>query len=185
MPQCTSKVKLNKTKSTKSKEPGHVRRRIDALTAIELKSVLGHPYTMADPISIAAFTMTLVGVAYKIGEGVEKFTEIDANIRDFRETIRNLHAALRSVARTLEQHPTQLPFEREHHQDIYRILKSCSVTLDRLRSALPELALNAGVIGKAVASFKATLKTSVVRDLVSHITSYTQVLQLSLITLSL
>ncbi|KAF6809424.1 ankyrin repeat protein [Colletotrichum sojae] len=140
---------------------------------------------MADPLSIAAFAITMVGVAYKIVEGAEKFMEIDANIRDFRETIRNLYAALRNVARILEQHPTQLPFEREHHQDIYRILKSCSLTLERLRSALPELAANAGPIDRAVASFKATLKTSVVRDLVSHVTSYTQVLQLSLITLSL
>ncbi|KAF6835394.1 ankyrin repeat protein [Colletotrichum musicola] len=144
---------------------------------------------MADPISIAAFTMTLVGVALKIGEGAGKFLEetkgIDANIRDFRETIRNLYAALRNVARTLEQHPTQLPFEREHHQDIYRILKSCSSTLERLRLALPELAPNPGPIERARANLQATLKTSVVRDLVSHITSYTQVLQLSLITLSL
>ncbi|KAF6828556.1 ankyrin repeat protein [Colletotrichum plurivorum] len=142
-----------------------------------------------DPISIAAFTMTLVGVAIKIVEGTAKFVEetraIDASIRDFHETIRNLYAALRNVARILEQHPTQLPFEREHHQDIYRILKSCSGALERLRSALPELAPNPGPIAKARASFAATLKTSVVRDLVSHISSYTQVLQLSLITLSL
>lgn len=144
---------------------------------------------MTDPISIAAFTMTLVGVAFKIVEGSGKFVEetrgIDASIQDFHETIRSLYSALRNVARTLEQHPTQLPFEREHHQDIYRILRSCSGTLERLRSALPELAPNPGPIAKARASFSATLKTNVVRDLVSHISSYTQVLQLSLITLSL
>ncbi|KAK2767263.1 ankyrin repeat protein [Colletotrichum kahawae] len=142
-----------------------------------------------DPISISAFTMTLVGVAGKIVEGTAKFVEetkiIDSSIRDFHETIRNLYAALRNVARILDQHPTQLPFEREHHQDIYRILKSCSGALERLRSALPELAQNSSPIAKARASFTATLKTSVIRDLVSHITSYTQVLQLSLITLSL
>ncbi|KAF4827359.1 26S proteasome non-ATPase regulatory subunit 10 [Colletotrichum tropicale] len=142
-----------------------------------------------DPISISAFTMTLVGVAGKIVEGTAKFVEetkmIDSSIRDFHETIRNLYAALRNVARILDQHPTQLPFEREHHQDIYRILKSCSGALERLRSALPELAQNSGPIARARASFTATLKQSVIRDLVSHITSYTQVLQLSLITLSL
>ncbi|KAL0939712.1 ankyrin repeat protein [Colletotrichum truncatum] len=142
-----------------------------------------------DPLSIAAFTMTLIGVAGKVVEGTAKFVEetkmIDTSIRDFHETIRNLYTALRNVARILDQHPTQFPFEREHHQDIFRILKSCSGALERLRSALPELAQNPGPIAKARASFSATLKTSVIRDLVSHITSYTQVLQLSLITLSL
>ncbi|OHW90818.1 ankyrin repeat protein [Colletotrichum incanum] len=142
-----------------------------------------------DPLSIAAFTLQLVGVAGKIIEGTGKFVQeskvVHSSISDFLETISNLHAALRNVARILNQHPHQLSFEREHHQDIYRILESCKGSLDRLHAELPELAKNPGPIDKAMASFAMTLKSNVIRDSVSHITSYTQVLQLSLITLSL
>ncbi|KDN71552.1 hypothetical protein CSUB01_03765 [Colletotrichum sublineola] len=142
-----------------------------------------------DPLSIAAFTLQIVGIAGKIIEGTGKFVQesrtIGSSINDFLETISNLHAALRNVARILEQHPYQLPYEREHHQDIFRILKSCKASLDRLYAELPELAKNPGPIDKARASFAMTLKSNVIRDSVSHITSYTQVLQLSMITLSL
>ncbi|WYZ34105.1 hypothetical protein EsH8_I_000381 [Colletotrichum jinshuiense] len=142
-----------------------------------------------DPLSIAAFAIQMVGIAGKIVEGTGKFVQeskaISSSIGDFHETIRNLHAALRNVARILQQHPQQLSFEREHHQDIYQILKSCRTSLDRLQGELPELAENPGPIDKARTSFAMTLKSVVIRDLVSHITSYTQVLQLSLITLSL
>ncbi|OLN96080.1 Ankyrin repeat and protein kinase domain-containing protein 1 [Colletotrichum chlorophyti] len=144
---------------------------------------------MADPLSIAAFAIQMVGIAGKIVEGTGKFIQeakaIPASIADFRETIRNLHIALRNVARVLDQHPQQLPFEREHHQDIYNILKSCRISLERLQEELPQLADNPGPIDKARSSFAMTLKSNVIRDHVSHITSYTQVLQLSLITLSL
>jgi len=142
-----------------------------------------------DPLSIAAFTVQMVGIAGKIIEGTGKFVQeskaVHSNIDEFLETISNLHAALRNVARILKQHPYQLSYEREHHQDIFRILKSCKVSLDRLCAELPELAKNPGPIDKARASFAMTLKSNVIRDSVSHITSYTQVLQLSLITLSL
>ncbi|KAJ0322242.1 hypothetical protein COL5a_008851 [Colletotrichum fioriniae] len=131
----------------------------------------------------------MVGIAGKIVEGTGKFVQeskaISSSICEFHETIRNLHAALRNVARILKQHPHQLSFEREHHQDIYQILKSCRSSLDRLQKELPELDDKPGPIDKARASFAMTLKSVVIRDLVSHITSYTQVLQLSLITLSL
>ncbi|GKT82535.1 LOW QUALITY PROTEIN: ankyrin repeat protein [Colletotrichum tofieldiae] len=142
-----------------------------------------------DPLSIAAFTLQLVGIAGKIIEGTGKFVQesrvVHSSISDFLETISNLHAALLNVARILNQHPRQHPFEKEHHQDIYRILKSCKGSLDRLKAELPELAKNPGPIDKARASFAMTLKSNVIRDSVSHITSFTQVLQLSLITLSL
>ncbi|UQC81010.1 uncharacterized protein CLUP02_06496 [Colletotrichum lupini] len=142
-----------------------------------------------DPLSIAAFALQMVGIAGKIVEGTGKFVQeskaISSSICEFHETIRNLHAALRNVARILKQHPHQLSFEREHHQDIYQILKSCRSSLDRLQKELPELDDKPGPIDKARASFTMTLKSVVIRDLVSHITSYTQVLQLSLITLSL
>ncbi|OHF01215.1 hypothetical protein CORC01_03530 [Colletotrichum orchidophilum] len=142
-----------------------------------------------DPLSIAAFALQMVGIAGKIVEGTGKFVQeskaIASSICEFHETIRNLYAALRNVARILKQHPHQLSFEREHHQDIYQILKSCRSSLDRLQKELPELDDKPGPIDKARASFAMTLKSVVIRDLISHITSYTQVLQLSLITLSL
>ncbi|OBR16202.1 Ankyrin repeat protein [Colletotrichum higginsianum IMI 349063] len=142
-----------------------------------------------DPLSIAAFTLQMASIAGKIIEGTGKFVAearaVRSNIDEFKDTISNLHAALHNVARTFKQHPHQLPFEREHHQDIYRILKSCKSSLDRLYAELPELAKDPGPLDKATASFVMTLRSNVIRDSVSHISSYTQVLQLSLTTLTL
>ncbi|GJC91551.1 ankyrin repeat protein [Colletotrichum higginsianum] len=131
-----------------------------------------------DPLSIAAFTLQMASIAGKIIEGTGKFVAearaVRSNIDEFKDTISNLHAALHNVARTFKQHPHQLPFEREHHQDIYRILKSCKSSLDRLYAELPELAKDPGPLDKATASFVMTLRSNIhkeIRELTNAIRS--------------
>lgn len=143
-----------------------------------------------DPLSIAAFVVTIVHVTGKLSDGLGRFSNdqraVPAVISEFHETIQNLHAALLNISRVLE-HPqaVQLPSETEHYRDIHRILRSCKTSLERLRDELPELAENSGLIERAKSSLAMSLKRNVIQTLQSNISSYTQVLQLSLITLSL
>ena len=143
-----------------------------------------------DPLSIAAFVVTIVHVTGKLSDGVGRFCNdqrtVPAAISEFQETIQNLHAALLNIGRVLNHHPeNQLPSEKEHNRDICRILKSCKVALERLRDELPELAEKAGLMERAKSTLSLSLKRNVIRGLLSNISSYTPVLQLSLITLSL
>ena len=143
-----------------------------------------------DPLSIAAFVITIVHVTGKLSDGIGRFGNdqrtVPVAIAEFQETIQNLHAALLNIVRVLDhRQATPLPSEKEHNRDIHRILKSCKTALERLRDELPELAENPGPLDRAKSALSLSLKRNVIRALLSNITSYTQVLQLSLITLSL
>ncbi|KAL2752086.1 hypothetical protein ACRALDRAFT_213564 [Sodiomyces alcalophilus JCM 7366] len=142
-----------------------------------------------DPLSISAFVISLVGITAKFSESAGRFS-IDQSflpddINDFKVTISSLHSALRSIATELDNNRPELPSEKAHRQDIFRILKSCEASLKKLGQLLPELGENPGPLDRARQSLLMSLKRNVIQNLLSHISSYTEVLHLSLLTLSL
>ncbi|CRK20933.1 hypothetical protein BN1723_012202 [Verticillium longisporum] len=90
---------------------------------------------------------------------------------------------LASVLAPRAQH--QLPFEKEHRQNIAQILRSCKTAIERLRMELPELTDSPNFLGRTKTTIVMTIKSGVIQGLLSHISSYAQVLQLSVSTLSL
>lgn len=142
-----------------------------------------------DPLSISAFVISLVGVTSKFTESVGRFSIDQSNlpddIKDFKVTISGLQSALNNIASELDNNRPELPSEKKHRQDIFRILKSCEGSLKRLGELLPELGENPGPLDRARQNLALSLKRNVIQSLLSHINSYTEVLHLSLLTLSL
>ncbi|EHA57593.1 hypothetical protein MGG_13021 [Pyricularia oryzae 70-15] len=108
---------------------------------------------------------------------------------EFHSTIRTLDYSIVEISKLLHQRgPEVLPFERKHHEHIQNIVNSCTCTLESLETKLhdgqrqqdEEAALETGGI-----DFDLALESSTIRQLTSLIKSYNNVLQLSMITLSL
>lgn len=131
-----------------------------------------------------------IEVTGKLFIGIGKFTndqrEVPAAINDFKERIQTLQASLKMLASVLAPRAHhQLPFEKEHRQNIAQILRSCKTAIERLRMELPELTDSPSFLGRAKTTIVMTIKSGVIQGLLSHISSYAQVLQLSVSTLSL
>ncbi|EON98721.1 putative ankyrin-2 isoform 2 protein [Phaeoacremonium minimum UCRPA7] len=142
-----------------------------------------------DPLSIAANVVGIAVVCGKLSQSVGQFV-IDTKgapdiVSEFYETIRNLHSALSQVGQVLQSRPRQLPFEKEHHRKIGQIAKSCKKALDKLDGQLPSLRDKPTSIDKVRMNLSMSLKSNSIKQTIIHINSYTQVLQLSLVTLSL
>lgn len=142
-----------------------------------------------DPLSIAASTVQLASFAGSFVKSVSRFVidtrEAPDTISEFYETIRTLRTSLLNINEVLRARPRQLPFEKAHHRDIAQILKSCEGALQRLHNLLPELPENVATFDRVRMNLAMRLKEETICKTVAHISSYTQVLQLSLITLSL
>ncbi|KAM0284163.1 hypothetical protein ACHAQH_002153 [Verticillium albo-atrum] len=143
-----------------------------------------------DPGSIAALVVAAIEVTGKLFMSIGKFTndqrDIPTAISEFKDRIWTLQAALKMLGSVLSHKAhQQLPFEKEHRQDIAQILRSCKVAIERLRTELPELADSPGFFDRTKKAMEMSLKSGVIQGLLSHISSYTQVLQLSVSTLSL
>lgn len=132
-----------------------------------------------DPFSISTFALGTAGTCFKLINNVARFVndvkDAPDSISEFHRTTFVLHGALENVARALDRHRDQLPFEADHHKDVLQILKSCDRTLNRLTKELPEISENASSWRSARAALELSLNSNVVQNLITHINSYTQV----------
>lgn len=142
-----------------------------------------------DPLSISVNAVGLAIFAGKFVQSVGAFVtdtkEVPDTINEFYETIRTFHVALQNISEVLKCRPRQFPFEKDHHNNISQILRSCEGALQRLDNQLPDLPDDVSTFDKIRMNLSMSLKKESITQIINHINSYTQILQLSLITLSL
>ena len=142
-----------------------------------------------DPLSIASSTVGVVAFCGKLVEVVGQFVyesrEVTDSIKHFYDTIVTLQGSLQNLGEVLRNRPNPQPFERDHYQNIFRIVQSCKAAVEKLARQLPVLPIEPSTIAKAKATLAMNIKSTSIQQTISHISSYTQVLQLSLMTLSL
>lgn len=145
-----------------------------------------------DPFSIATSAISLAAFCAKIaefiGHCVYSVHDAPETVTTFHENMGHLHATLNHVGQALKQH-RQEPFERQHLQSIRHILDSCRKATHTLSSKLPGLSnvsgSNYGIFQQTCDAIALKLREDTIRQLCAQITSYTQILQLSISTLSL
>ncbi|KFY22705.1 hypothetical protein V493_06384 [Pseudogymnoascus sp. VKM F-4281 (FW-2241)] len=146
-----------------------------------------------DPLSIVASACGIAGLCGNIIVHVSQFIvdsrEVSQSINDFRTNITILEAVLYKVQVTVEKSPKQLPFaqkeELEHWKEIDNVLEACRESMERLKNMLPEPFKNGKPTVLVRKQLEMCLKSDVVVQIRGHITTYTQLLQLSLATITL
>jgi hypothetical protein len=147
-----------------------------------------------DPISIAASACGIATVCGTIVINVSKFIidsrSIPQSLEDFTTSISTLQTTLNNIDTTVSGRPKQLPFaqkqERKHWSDVDNVLKACNGCLYKLNNELPMLREGGSrSLAQARAQLEMSLKSNVVLQIRGHISSYTQILQLSLTTMTL
>lgn len=142
-----------------------------------------------DPLSIPASIIGIAAFCGKFVHAAAQFVndarEVPEVIAEFYENTRNLQTSLLNLGHVLKQRPGPRPFERDHYQNIFQIAQSCQAALERLDSKLPDVPDDPSSFAKARMNMAMSLKSNTIQQTMVHIGSYTQVLQLSLITLSL
>jgi tetratricopeptide (TPR) repeat protein len=142
-----------------------------------------------DPLSIAASAAGFASLAgaliQNVGQLIASINYVDATVEEFRTITQSLQTALHNIAMTFKERTAQQEFERKHWQDIQNVLNSCSVCIYRLDSQLPKPGDGEGSSKGTYEKLKFLLKTEVVVSLRAQMALYTQVLQLSLTTISL
>ncbi|KAI1458216.1 ankyrin [Annulohypoxylon moriforme] len=142
-----------------------------------------------DPLSIVTGAAQLIQLAGSLVKGLSRFVirtkYIRDTIREVHDEISEVESVVSEIKQILDKRPKQLPFERDHHAKIHRIIQSCHSSLETLAHALPNLKDNAGALERVRRSIEQSLKQERIKDLIQHISSYKAVLQLSMTTLSL
>lgn len=146
-----------------------------------------------DPASILASACGIAGlcgsVIFHVSQFIVDSREVNQSINDFRTNIRILKAVLYKVQETVEKCPKQLPFaqkeELEHWKEIDNVLEACKESMERLKNVLPEPLKNGKATGLVRKQLEMCLKSDVVMQIRGHITTYTQLLHLSLATITL
>jgi hypothetical protein len=144
---------------------------------------------MTDPFSIAAGAVGIVSLAGVLLKNVGAFivdtSVVDESIQSFRADIERLQEVLINVEASFKKRPKQQQFEVKHWINVKRVLESCNQCLYRLNQSLPVLRGDEGTTHRAYTQLKVYVKSGLVRSLQAHITSYTQMLQISLSTISI
>ncbi|KAI1208182.1 uncharacterized protein F4807DRAFT_155472 [Annulohypoxylon truncatum] len=147
-----------------------------------------NPHSM-DVLSVITGTAQLIQLAGSLAKALSRFIVRTKYIRDtigeVHDEISELQIAVSEIKKILEKRPKQLPFERDHHAKIHRIIQSCHASLETLAREVPELKDNTGTLERMRRTIEHSLKQERIKDLIQHISSYKAVLQLSLTTLSL
>ncbi|XDG06264.1 hypothetical protein ABKA04_005879 [Annulohypoxylon sp. FPYF3050] len=128
-----------------------------------------------DPFTAITGVAQLAQLAGALAKGLSRFIVKTKYIQD---TIKEVHDEISHLE-------TILPFERDHHAKIDRIVQSCRTSLETLTREVPELKDKTGPLERMRRTIEHSLKQERIRDLIQHISSYKAVLQLSLTTLSL
>jgi len=147
-----------------------------------------------DPLSIAA---SACGIAALCGTIVSKVTRflgdvqtVPETLNEFKTSISALQDALNKIDCIVSKKPKQLLFaqkqERKHLQDVQNVLGATNNCLYKLHREIPEAPTdNIRIPQQARIQLELSLKSNAIIQIRGHIASYTQILQLSLITLSL
>ncbi|KAI0192078.1 hypothetical protein EV127DRAFT_54742 [Xylaria flabelliformis] len=142
-----------------------------------------------DPFSTAASALQIASLAGALLKSIYRFVEqtrtVVDSIHELYDEIRHLEAALHEIGETFKRRPRQLSFECRHHERIKGILESCRNSLEQLDHELPQLRDETTPIQKLKLSIQKSLKGDRPKEIIHHIISYTRILQLSLLTLSL
>ncbi|KAI1441127.1 ankyrin [Annulohypoxylon stygium] len=142
-----------------------------------------------DPFTAITGVAQLAQLAGALAKGLSRFIVktkyIQDTIREVHDEISHLETIVSEIKKILEKRPRQLPFERDHHAKIDRIVQSCRTSLETLTREVPELKDKTGPLERMRRTIEHSLKQERIRDLIQHISSYKAVLQLSLTTLSL
>jgi hypothetical protein len=149
---------------------------------------------MMDPLSIAASACGIASLCGTIISTVGKFVvDVQAVPQALEEfnNIRSLRTVLNSIDSFLSKKPKHHPFvqqqERKHWQDVRNVLEACNKCLHRLSRELPDppTETSSKILQQARIQLEMSMKSNVVIQIRGHISSYTQILQLSMTTLSL
>jgi hypothetical protein len=147
-----------------------------------------------DPLSIAASSCAIAGLCGTIIVGVGRFMvgvkEVPQSLAEFNGSITVLSGVLSKVESVVRQKPKRLPFaqqqEQKHWQDIKDVLEACSRCLYKLKQELPDAPKgDPKLLNQMLMQLDLTMKSNLFIEIRGHISSYTQVLQLSLTTMSL
>ncbi|OBT66707.1 hypothetical protein VE03_03957 [Pseudogymnoascus sp. 23342-1-I1] len=145
-----------------------------------------------DALSIVASAYSIAGLCGTIIFHVTQFVvdsrDVCQSINDFRGNIEILEGVLCKVQETVRKSPKRFPFaekEVEHWNEIHNVLDACRDSMERLKNVLPERFENGKPIVLARKQLEMCLKSDVVTQIRGHITTYTQLLQLSLTTITL
>jgi chromosome segregation ATPase len=147
-----------------------------------------------DPLSIAASACGIAAlcgtIISRIGTFCADIKALPQNLEEFTTNISTLRSALEGVDHVVSKGPKHLVFaqkqERKHWQDVKNVLEACNNCLYKLRKEIPELPADKHrLLQQARIQLEVTLKSNVVMQIRGHISSYTQVLQLSLTTMTL
>ena len=136
-------------------------------------------------ISAGSLALVVVKTVDSIGRFATETAAVPDIIADFHRSVRNLHRALQCVARTFEQAgKDESDTDRKLHPDVFQTLRECRLALDRLQRQLPEISEGPKAIERARASIEMRMRRPVIQALVASIDSYSQILQLTITSLS-
>ncbi|KAI0888074.1 ankyrin [Annulohypoxylon maeteangense] len=142
-----------------------------------------------DVISAISGVSQLVQLAGSLAKGLSRFIiktkYIHDTIREVHDEISDLRSVVSDIENILEKRPKLLPFERDHHEKIHRIIQSCHTSLKTLADELPDLKDKPYPLERIRLTIEKCLQDERIKDLIQHISSYKAVLQLSLTTISL
>jgi hypothetical protein len=145
-----------------------------------------------DPLSIAASACSVAALCGTVIKVVGRFAvgvrSADQALEEFRTSVSTLQGVLTQIGLLIKKFK-QLPFaqrqEREHLQDIKNVLEACRSCLCRLKDELPDPREISTTLQKARIQWGLIVKSTVFIEIKAHLVSYTQVLNLSLNTMSL
>ena len=147
-----------------------------------------------DPLSIAASACGIAALCGNIIATVGKFIvdtkSIPQTLEEFNTSITTLRTVLNNIDCVLCNRPKHVLFiqkqESKHWQDVKNVLEACNSCLHKLKNEIPELPTDKQrSLQQARIQLELTLKSNVVLQIRGHISSYTQILQLSLTTVTL
>lgn len=142
-----------------------------------------------DPLSVPASVLGIAAFCAKFVDSAARFVinskEAPEIITQYYETIHNLQSSLENLGHLLESRPHPLSFEQNHYRNVFKIAQSCRTALEKLDELLPTVPDDPGAWAKARMNFITTLKSNIIQHTLGHIGTYTQVIQLSLTTISL
>lgn len=144
-----------------------------------------------DPLSICASAANIAQLAgtiiHKLASFCEAASHVDVTVSGFRVEVKNFQMALKLLAETKKtwQQRSMESVEKEHWNNISRLLVRCKQTLKHLEKLLMECEVKQMAVGKPMAQLRLNMRSHIICILRSHIKSYTQALQVSLSTLTL
>ncbi|CAM1503837.1 Fc.00g014280.m01.CDS01 [Cosmosporella sp. VM-42] len=139
-----------------------------------------------DSASLAlAIAVSCMDLAKRIFQFVNETREAPCVVAEFGNSITTLRTTLEQVAETFTKRSELHPFEVKHHHDVHRILISCKHTLHQLKEELPQFEDRHVPPQAARAALKLSLAEGRIKKIESNISTYTEVLQLSVTTIFL